>query len=190
MNNNIYIVSGLPRTGTSLMMKMLEAGGLSVVTDDIRSADTDNPKGYYELEKVKNIFNDNDWLKTIKGRSIKMVSQLLLKIPKENTYKIIFMKRDLKEVIMSQKKMLINRKKKLPLVNDDTLEKFYLNHLNKITSFIDQSSNIDVRYIYFNKLMKSPLSELRKLQNDFINNINMDNMIKMIDTSLYRNRNK
>src|SRR6476661_6033629 len=94
MASEIVIVSGLPRSGTSLMMQMLDNGGVEVVTDNVRAADTDNPKGYYEFEQVKAIKRDTSWLPATRGRAFKMVSQLLYDLPAGETYRIIFMERD------------------------------------------------------------------------------------------------
>jgi hypothetical protein len=85
--NTVNIVSGLPRSGTSMMMKMLEAGGMEALTDNIRKADIDNPKGYYEFERVKQIKEDQAWLDDAKGRAVKMVSMLLLDLPEGYNYK-------------------------------------------------------------------------------------------------------
>src|SRR5437660_7651564 len=106
MDSEIIIVSGLPRSGTSLMMQMLENGGVPVVTDNIRTADTDNPKGYYEFEQVKKIKQDASWLPGTRGKVFKMVSQLLYDLPAGELYRIIFMDRDIDEVLASQEKML------------------------------------------------------------------------------------
>ena len=106
MDNEIIIVSGLPRSGTSLMMQMLDNGGVPVVTDHIRTADTDNPRGYYEFEQVKKIKEDVSWLPETRGKAFKMVSQLLYELPASERYRIIFMERDLDEMLLSQEKML------------------------------------------------------------------------------------
>src|SRR5438876_12209503 len=106
MTAEIIIVSGLPRSGTSLMMQMLDSGGVEVVTDHVRAADTDNPRGYHEFEKVKRIKQDASWLPLTRGKALKMVSQLLYDLPPGENYRIIFMERDLDEVLRSQEKML------------------------------------------------------------------------------------
>src|SRR5262252_602731 len=106
MASEIVIVSGLPRSGTSLMMQMLDSGGVAVVTDNVRTADTDNPRGYYEYEQVKAIKRDTTWLPATRGRAFKMVSQLLYDLPSGETYRILFLERDLEEVLLSQEKML------------------------------------------------------------------------------------
>src|SRR5262245_12295550 len=105
----ITIVSGLPRSGTSMMMSMLEAGGLGALTDGIRAADEDNPKGYYEFERVKKIKQDTAWLADAKGRVVKMISQLLLDLPAAYQYRIIFMRRNIDEILASQKQMMVRR---------------------------------------------------------------------------------
>src|SRR5438132_4951320 len=106
MHSEITIVSGLPRSGTSLMMQMLDNGGIEVVTDNIRTADTDNPRGYYEYEQVKKIKEEKSWLPQTRGKAFKMVSQLLYELPANEGYRIIFMQRDLDEMLLSQEKML------------------------------------------------------------------------------------
>src|ERR1700676_4693559 len=106
MDQGIVIVSGLPRSGTSLMMQMLENGGVAVVTDGIRSADTDNPRGYYEFEPVKTIRRDASWLPAMRGKALKIVSPLLYDLPPSETYRIVFMERDLEETLLSQERML------------------------------------------------------------------------------------
>src|SRR6516162_7002633 len=106
MDSEIVIVSGLPRSGTSLMMQMLAGGGVEVVTDHLRTADTDNPRGYYEFEKVKQVKRDASWLPEIRGKAVKMVSQLLLDLPPTERYCVVFMERDFPEMLNSQERML------------------------------------------------------------------------------------
>ena len=106
-SKTVIIVSGLPRSGTSMMMKMLEAGGLKILTDNLREADANNPKGYYEFERVKQMKDGNlAWLPDAVGKVVKIVTGLIIYLPSDYKYKIIFMKRDLNEVLSSQKKML------------------------------------------------------------------------------------
>ena len=107
----IVVVSGLPRSGTSMAMKMLEAGGLRVVTDGLRTADEDNPRGYFEDERVKDLYREGDktWLRESRGKAIKVISFLLKSLPSENNYKVLFMHRDFREIVASQNKMLVRR---------------------------------------------------------------------------------
>src|SRR6516164_9351791 len=102
MDTKITVVSGLPRSGTSLMMQMLHQGGVEVVTDHLRTADTDNPRGYFEFEQVKKIKQDKSWLPATRGKAFKMVSQLLYDLPPGEEYRVLFMDRDLDEVLLSQ----------------------------------------------------------------------------------------
>ena len=106
MDSTIIIVSGLPRSGTSLMMQMLQNGGVGVLTDNIRAADDDNPRGYYELDRVKTISHDASWLPDAHGKAFKAVSLLLYDLPASERYRIILMDRDLDEVLHSQETML------------------------------------------------------------------------------------
>src|SRR5437016_13029186 len=130
MNSAIIIVSGLPRSGTSLMMQMLDNGGVEVVTDNIRTADTDNPRGYYEFEQVKKIKQDASWLPQTRGKAFKMVSQLLYDLPATERYRVVFMEGDLDEVIASQEKMLTRLGK--PAAPRDQIKRAFTLHLNRL----------------------------------------------------------
>src|SRR5262245_53188886 len=104
----VYVVSGLPRSGTSMMMRMLEAGGIPPMSDGERTADIDNPEGYYEYERVKGLEKDPDkrWVREARGRALKVISFLLRHLPDDNAYRIVYMRRHLDEVFRSQDKML------------------------------------------------------------------------------------
>jgi len=131
----VVVVSGLPRSGTSMAMKMLEAGGMELVVDNIRTADEDNPKGYYEDERVKELaeMEDTSWLRGARGRVIKVVSSLLNYLPATNAYKVVFMRRNLHEVLASQTKMLVRRNEESHSDDEDLL-KMYEAHLEKVGS--------------------------------------------------------
>ena len=108
---SIIVVSGLPRSGTSMMMRMLEAGGIEIMTDDQRAADVDHPRGYFELERVKELDKggDKSWLDGARGKAIKIISFLLRELPPDYHCKVIFMRRGIDEIIASQNKMLERR---------------------------------------------------------------------------------
>src|SRR5438128_3864516 len=120
----IVVVSGLPRSGTSMAMKMLEAGGLRVVTDGQRTADEDNPKGYYEDERVKDLHREGDktWLRDARGDVVKIISFLLKSLPADNNYKVLFMHRNLREIVASQNKMLARRGEKNETPDDRAVQ--------------------------------------------------------------------
>src|SRR5436853_6777630 len=130
MNTEIVVVSGLPRSGTSLMMQLLDAGGIPIVTDNVRAPDTDNPRGYCEFERVKSLKRDASWLPGIRGKAVKMVSQLLYDLPANEKYKVIFMECDLHEVVASQEKMLIRLGR--PTAPRDQITRAFTLHLSKL----------------------------------------------------------
>ena len=114
----IIVVSGLPRSGTSLMMQILQAAGVPPFTDNKRQADDSNPKGYYEHEKIAALLSspDKSWIKNARGTAIKVIAPLLaglprtLKIPDSEPeplrYRLLFMERDMEEILQSQSAML------------------------------------------------------------------------------------
>jgi len=183
----ITIVSGLPRSGTSLMMKMLDQGGMPVVTDHIRKADIDNPEGYYEFELVKKIKQDVSWLKDTRGNVFKMISMLLFDLPPTESYQIIFMERHLEEVLASQEKML-NRNKVKQDTDHKTMEKLFRAHLQKVCTWLKKQKNINILPIHFNQLLSSPENEIPKII-DFLNlSLDQEKMACVIDPELYRNK--
>src|SRR5215468_814347 len=142
MGSEIIIVSGLPRSGTSLMMQMLDGGGVEVVTDHVRTADTDNPRGYYEYERVKKIKQDASWLPATRGKSFKMVSQLLYDLPPSETYRIIFMERDLDETLLSQEKML--QRLGQSVRPREAMKRAFTMHLERLHEWLNRQPNMTV----------------------------------------------
>ncbi|MBT6051198.1 MAG: sulfotransferase family protein, partial [Candidatus Scalindua sp.] len=137
MDNVITIVSGLPRSGTSMMMQILESGGMKIVTDNIRKANEDNPYGYYEYEKVKEIKEDTGWLKETRGKAFKMVSQLLYDLPSDENFKVIFMKRKMNEILASQSKMLERMGSRKDGTSDVKMGEFFNKHLLKVIDWME-----------------------------------------------------
>jgi hypothetical protein len=186
MNAEIIVVSGLPRSGTSVMMQMLDHGGIEVVTDHIRSADTDNPKGYYELEKVKKIKTDATWLPATRGKAFKMVSQLLYDLPGTEKYCVIFMERNLDEVLQSQEKMLkrLNR----PVAPRDQMKQAFAIHLERLHQWLSQQQNIKTLCVNYNDLIERPESQAECVYEFLPVKPDVQRMVSAVDTSLYRNR--
>ena len=191
MNKKIItIVSGLPRSGTSMMMRMLEAGGMRILKDEIRKADDDNPAGYYEFEKVKKLKKDPSWLENAKGKAVKIISSLLEHLPERYTYKIIFMHRNMEEILNSQRQMLIRRGEPTDEVSDEKIGKMFLKHLQKIEERLNKQSNMDVLTIHYNEILKEPAKH-GEIINRFLGNaLNTKNMTGVIDRTLYRQRGK
>jgi Sulfotransferase domain len=186
MDNGIIIVSGLPRSGTSLMMQMLENGGVPVVTDHIRSADPDNPRGYYEYERVKKIKEDVTWLAETRGKAFKMVSQLLYELPSSEHYRIIFMERDLDEMLFSQEKMLARLNK--PSAPRATIERAFREHLRKVRAWVAGQPNIELLFVSYNDLLERPAREAERVSAFLGDKADAACMSKTVDPSLYRNR--
>ena len=183
----ITIVSGLPRSGTSMMMHMLEAGGMEIVTDHIRQADADNPQGYYELEKVKKVKEDAAFLDDAHGKAFKMVSLLLRDLPPHKDYKIIFMQRDMAEVLASQKIMLQRRGKDTSR-DEQEMGQIFAKHLDDITAWLDAQQHMDVLYVHYSHVIQQPLTSAETV-NDFVGqHLDPRRMAAVVDVALYRNR--
>ncbi len=184
----ITIVSGLPRSGTSMMMRMLEAGGMQVLKDDIRTPDEDNPKGYYEFERVKQIEQDQAWLEDAQGKVVKMISALLKRLPQGYAYKVIFMRRRIGEVLASQKRMLVRRGEPTDAVSDEKLIELFRHHLKRVEAWIDEQPNAEVIYVSFNEVLESPVEQAKRVNQFLGYALNVENMVGVVDQTLYRQR--
>ena len=185
----IIIVSGLPRSGTSMMMKMLESTGLDILTDNLRSADENNPKGYYEFERVKQLKQgDFDWLPAAQGRVVKIISALLEYLPNRYQYKIIFMRRNMAEILSSQRQMLARDGKQDDAVPDDKMAELYENHLKKVEAWLEQQPNMSTLYISSNQILRDPEPDLNRINQFLGGNLDIKPMLKVVDQNLYRER--
>jgi hypothetical protein len=185
MDTEIIIVSGLPRSGTSLMMQMLERGGVEVVTDSVRTADADNPRGYYEFEKVKRIKQDASWLPDMRGRAFKIVSQLLYDLPEGERYRIIFMERDLDEVLLSQEKMLERLGR--TAVPREELKRSYMLHLRRLRGWLLRQRHMDILCVSYNDLIRRAEGEARRVSGFLDGRADVARMAAAVEPSLYRN---
>jgi RNase adaptor protein for sRNA GlmZ degradation len=186
VDNEIVIVSGLPRSGTSLMMQMLDQGGLAVVTDNVRTPDSDNPRGYYELEQVKQIKKDLSWLPATRGKAFKMVSQLLYELPANETYRVIFMERDLDEMILSQEKMLARLGK--PAAPSAVIKDHFTKHLTKLREWLSQQRNMRLFYVRYSELVERPEVLSAQISAFLDGKVDASRMAQTVEPSLYRNR--
>jgi len=186
MNPEIIVVSGLPRCGTSLMMQMLANGGIEVVADHIRCADTDNPRGYYEFERVKKIKDDASWLPDARGKAVKMVSQLLYDLPPSERYRIIFMERDMDEMLDSQEKMLKRLGRKA--TPREEIKPAFTKHLDRLFQWLGRQPNMHVLRISYNELLRHPQEQARIVCDFLGGNIDLERMTQAVDRDLYRNR--
>jgi len=187
-NRFITIVSGLPRSGTSMMMKMLESGSMQLVKDNIRKADIDNPNGYYELEKVKELENDNSWLGCAQGKAIKIVSPILQHLDNEYRYKIIFMVRNLEEILASQRKMANRLAIFEDKIEDNLLKQKYSLHLEEIKKWGEQCDNIDILYVDHAIAINDPSSVVDSVCKFLDHELNRNEMVSVVDSSLHRHQ--
>lgn len=184
----VTVVSGLPRTGTSMMMAMLQAGGLEPLTDEIRAADEDNPKGYFEYERVKALEQgDVAWLSLAEGKAVKVISWLLPKLPPDHHYRVIFMMRDLDEVLASQKRM-IERREQQQLTDDATLRSLYERHLAQVREWAAREPNVDVLYVTHADMVSEPGRHLERVSTFLGGSYSVESMAAVLDRSLYRQR--
>ncbi|MBI3173268.1 MAG: sulfotransferase family protein [Chloroflexi bacterium] len=188
VQKEIVVVSGLPRSGTSMMMKMLEQGGLQVVTDSLRTADDDNPNGYYEFETVKQMpSGQTAWLDGAQGKVVKVISALLEYLPPQYHYKVIFMERAIGEVLASQKKMLVNRQEE-STISDAEMQEQFQKHVAAAKYWLARQPNISVLYVDYNKMLTAP-DPLCQTIVDFLDmGLDIDKMRAVPNERLYRNR--
>ena len=172
-----------------MMMKMLEAGGIPPLTDEIREADTDNPKGYYEFERVKKLDEgDTAWLEEAQGKAVKVISALLKYLPQGYTYKVIFMRRKMEEILASQRQMLIRRGEPTDAASDEELMDLFAKHLAQVQSWVDEQPNVDVLYVSYNEVMENPLQQVVRVNHFLGDTLDVDNMVAVVDQVLYRQR--
>lgn len=178
----------MPRSGTSMMMKMLEAGGIKPFQDGVRQADEDNPKGYYEYEKVKDLATDASWLHKASGAAIKIISALLFHLPEDLSYHVIFMQRDITEVLASQKAMLARSGLSESEITDEVMAAKFSIHLRKVKKFLSESPNISTLYLPYAETIQTPLEQATIIASFLKMDLNTEAMAKITDKSLYRQR--
>ena len=183
--NTIYIVTGIPRSGTSLMMQILHHSNLKVLTDHVRESDHSNPKGYFEYAPVKGIIKDKSFLKLAMGKVVKIVAPLPMYLDLNLSYKVIFMRRDIDEILMSQEKMLgkdqSSEREKFSNIYDKHIE---------ITKHFLLKNNIEFIEIQYDKLIKSTSNQLDLISEFLKIKIDHEKISQVVDPSLYRNNNQ
>ena len=187
--NAIIVVSGLPRSGTSMMMEMLAAASIDVVTDNLRVADEDNPDGYFEFERVKNLKRgDFEWLSQAKGKAVKVISVLLEFLPPQFNYHVIFMQRKMSEILASQQRMLAHRRASDGSVDDTTMAELYEKHLDTMRRWLSRQPNFRVLELDYNSLLADPTKDLVRLSQFLARRVDVKKMHAVINTNLYRQR--
>lgn len=184
IKKTVYIVSGLPRSGTSMMMQMLHNGGLPVLTDEKRSADNNNPKGYYEFEPVKALMRDKSWLPQAEGKVVKVIAQLLNQLPPDFTYKVIFMLRPMNEVIKSQQVMLKMDTNVYPTAIAQAFEKSLL----LVKEWERNNSNVRIQYVNYHDVIDNTEEEAQTINAFLGNKLDITKMMESVHPELYRNK--
>lgn len=185
----VVVVSGLPRSGTSMAMKMLDAGGVELITDNERTADVDNPKGYFEDERVKNLgeTEDRTWIVDARGKGIKVVSSLLQYLPRDLNYQLLFMRRHLHEVVASQNKML-ERRGEASDTDDERMIELYESHLRRINAMLRHAPHFRAIDLHYTAVLESPRDEAERIREFLGRGLDVERMAAVVDERLYRNR--
>ncbi len=186
----ITVVSGLPRSGTSMMMKMLEAGGMPIMTDGERGADVDNPKGYYEYERIKDLEKETDksYLALARGKAVKVISFLIKDLPDDHAYRVIFMRRDLDEVLTSQDKMIARLGSDDAGVEREAMKEAYRNDIVRTRLLCRKRPNFELIEVQYAVTVSNPTSTAHAVNAFLGHRLDEGAMREAVDASLYRNR--
>ncbi len=185
----IVVVSGLPRTGTSMMMQMLAAGGIEPLTDGLRAPDDDNPEGYLEYQPVKELEHaaDKSWLHDARGRAVKIITFLLEHLPETHNYRVIFMNRKLDEVLASQATML-DRRGETDGTEDARMRKLYVGHLARTRTLLAHRAQFEVHHARYPDVIADPLGSAREVNRFLGGRLDVDAMAGVVNPELYRKR--
>jgi hypothetical protein len=185
----ITLVSGLPRSGTSMMMKMLEAGGQPVLCDHFRQSDEDNLQGYYEFERVKKVKEDKAWLPEAEGKAVKMIYKLLYDLPRDYHYRVLFMRRELDEVVASQNKMLARHGKSGGGPSDaEMVMALFREEIKRFDAWVKNQPCFQVLDVDYNQLVGNPRPQVTNILRFLDRPLDADAMCQVVDPALYRNR--
>lgn len=183
----VCVVSGLPRSGTSMAMALLQAGGMPIFSDGIRQADPDNPNGYFEYAGAGSLHSDSAWVYESADKAVKVVSPLLHFLPSDLHYRIVFMRRDVREIALSQEEMLRRRGREVA-ENPSEIERIMRAHLVQIETWLSQQKNMAVCYMDYGWVIGNPVAASEKLvQFAELKGLPIE-MAEVVDQRLYRQR--
>jgi hypothetical protein len=184
----LTVVSGLPRSGTSMMMRMLDAGGIPALTDNVRAADPSNPNGYYEYEPIKKTKEDPSWLPAAIGMAVKMVHVLLLDLPLSYAYHVVFMRRDIKEVVESQNRMLERLGKNSNDLPTSRLSSIYQSQTDDVMRYLRRhGDHFRLLEVDYNALIREPVAQVEQVS-QYLDGLDAAKMVAVVDRNLYRTR--
>lgn len=184
----IYIVSGLPRSGTSLAMQMLAAGGLPVLTDALRAADANNPRGYYEWEKIKQLVQDPGSIGEAEGKAVKVITSLLFALPTGHEYRVLFMTRSLEEVVASQAAMIANLDTRGAALPAPAMIAALQAHRNQVRAWLGTRPDLPVMLLDYGALLDDPAARAADMVRFFELPLDLEAMAKQVDPALHRQR--
>jgi len=186
----IVVVSGLPRSGTSMLMNMLDAGGMEIMTDSERVADIDNPKGYFEYERVKDLEKETDksYVREGRGKVLKVISFLIKDLPDDNDYRVIFMRRDLDEVITSQNKMIDRLGSHDTTADREAMKEAYRNDIVRTRLLCKNRPNFELIEVHYRQTIDDPTATASALNVFLGGRLDEAAMSGGVDANLYRNK--
>jgi hypothetical protein len=190
LDESLVVVSGLPRSGTSMLMQMLAAGGMPVLTDSVRDADEDNPRGYFEFEPVKKLFRSADWLPQAKGKALKIVAPLLLGLPRSLPCRVIFIERDLDEILDSQAKMIARTGSAAasPPERRKLLKAEYARTVSRAKAWLSNRPQTAWLMLNYAEVLAHPQAVVARLVEFLDGRLDLDRAASLVDASLHRNR--
>ena len=183
----VYVVSGLPRSGTSMLMRMLEAGGLPVLADGARGTDLDNPRGYYELAAVKATSSDGSWVRVAAGKAVKVIAYLLPQLPADLEYRVLFMRRELDQVVRSQRVMLERLGQPIG-ESDDEARRLLAEHLVDIETWLDTSRHVRRLGVSYARVLAEPRVQSERITRFLERDLDFDAMARAVEPGLWRQR--
>jgi hypothetical protein len=170
------------------MMQMLAAGGIPPLTDQLRAADEDNPRGYFEFEPVKQIKQDKSWLNDAAGKAVKMVHLLVPELPLDREYRVIFMRRQMEEILASQRKMLDRSGKKGAQMPDAVLIRIFETQVQNVLQWLSQAPRFSVHQVWYRELIADPAGHAQSINALLGGHLNEGAMQSAVDPALYRNK--
>jgi sulfotransferase family protein len=184
----VTIVSGAPRSGTSMMMRMLAEGGIPPLTDGVRQPDRDNPHGYFEYEPVKRTKDDPSWLDGARGRAVKMVHVLLRDLPADRAYRVILMRRDLKEMLASQRLMLERLGREAGKLSDERMAEIFAAQLDATERWLRGHAAFSCLAMSYNDVVAEPRPHAARVSEFLGGGLDENAMCAVVDPALWRNR--
>jgi hypothetical protein len=188
MRDFVTIVSGLPRSGTSMAMQMIAAAGIPPLTDELRTADADNPRGYFEFERVKALRSDKAWLDDARGKVVKVIHMLVPELPDDRAYRVVFLDRDLREVVKSQSTMLGRSGKAGGGLPPERLMAVYEQQLKQVHAWLSARPNFSVLVVRHAELLRDAAAQASAMAEFLGGSLDVGAMAAAVDPSLHRNR--